>query len=249
MMKFTHGVVLAVLTMAVGTGCGNTRWLLSADFDDPADYAPDGSPHGSIPGQPPSDDSINVGNGNQEWPKVVGSGGYLVFPRSTSFLTQFRTATVKKDDSKRTISWVGQLATADNDPPFNINIGGWNQGSTGPDFPLRLKLFGAHAELWDHNGNVLQGPTNLPDTTASWTHTGTIILRLNTGTYTVIIKHSMPSSVDPPFIEWKDTIPAATLQELRDKSRMKVEMVYSGPNTEQGQFLLDKITIKENWKN
>lgn len=246
-MRFTHGLVLAVLAMAVGTGCGNTRWLFSADFEGQS-----GSPHGSVPGQPPSDDFINVGNGSSNWPKI--SSGRLLFPVSTSasqssHLTQLRSAKAKKSDSKRTISWTGQIASLDSSPPLSLNIGGWEKNTPGPDFPLRLKLFGAHAELLDHNGNPLENPGPLPpDNSGSWTHTGTIILRLNTGSYTVIIKHSKPSSVDPSFIEWKGTLPTATLNELRDNPRMIIKMYYPGPITASGHFFLDKITIKENWK-
>ena len=242
-MKCTHCLVLAVLALAVGTGCGNTRWLLSANFENQS-----GSPHGSIPGEPPSGDSITVGNGSSTWPKI--SSGRLLFPRSSSFLTQFRSAKAKKDDSKRTVSWTGQIAFADNDPPFNFNIGGWETGTTGPEFPLRLKLFSNKAELRKPNSDLMESDP-LPDTSANWTHSGTIILRLDTGSYKVIIKNSThPNAIGgAPTIEWDGTIPPATLNELRDKSRMKIEMVYSGPNTENGQFSLDKITIKENWKN
>ena len=92
----------------------------------------------------------------------------------------------------------------------------------------------------------MEGPSDLPDVTSSWTHNGTVILRLKTGNYSIIIK---PSITGSEVIEWDGIIPAATLNELSDNSRMKVEIVYSGPNTEIGTFLLDKISIKENYTN
>ena len=234
MMELTRAVVLAALAMAVGTGCGNTKWLLAADFD-----GLEGSPHGSIPGQPPSDDSITVGDGSPAWPKM--SGDRLIFP-TNSWPTRFKTATVEESDSKRTISWDGQLSGNQSSPSFNFHIGGYQPNVAGPEFPLTLKLFGKHAELRAHNNSLLNGPSPFPDTTASWTHVGTIILRLDQGTYTVIIKNSVPNA---PSIDWSGSIPAATLDELRNKPRMEIKMAYStGTNA---QYHLNKITIKENY--